>query len=124
MLRVGNRSHGWARTVLDIDVGYGEDIPRVRKILEAAGQSVADDPAYAGLVLEPPDVWGVQALGADAVVMRMVVKTMPGMQYKVGRALRERVKEALDGAGVEIPFPQRTVWVRPDPKAAAAEHAL
>ena len=119
VLAVGNRSHGWARTVLDIDIAYAEDIPRVRKILNDAGQAVMDDPDFADLILEPPTVWGVEALGADAVVMRMVVKTMPGLQYKVARAMRERVKDALDANGVEIPFPQRTVWVRADAKAPA-----
>jgi moderate conductance mechanosensitive channel len=123
VLAVGNRSHGWARTVLDLDVAYGEDIPRVRKILDEVGQSIIADPEYKDLVLEPPSVWGVEALGTDSVVVRMVVKTMPGMQYKVARALRERVKEALDDAGVEIPFPQRTIWVRSDPKAPAGDLA-
>jgi moderate conductance mechanosensitive channel len=123
VLAVGNRSHGWARTVLDVDIAYAEDIPRVRKLLNETGLALMDDPDFKELILEPPTVWGVEALGADAVVMRMVVKTMPGLQYKVARALRERVKEALDNAGVEIPFPQRTIWVRNDPKAPAGDLA-
>ena len=34
------------------------------------------------------------------------------MQWMVERELRLRVKEALDEAGIEIPFPQQTVWFR------------
>jgi small-conductance mechanosensitive channel len=123
VLAVGNRSHGWARTVLDVDIAYAEDIPRVKKLLNEVGEAIVADSEYKELILEPPTVWGVEALGADAVVMRMVVKTMPGMQYKVARALRERVKEALDAHGVEIPFPQRTIWVRNDAKNPAPDLA-
>ena len=33
ILRVGNMSQNWARTVLDITVGYSEDLVRVREVL-------------------------------------------------------------------------------------------
>jgi small conductance mechanosensitive channel len=110
--RVGNRSHGWARSVIDVDIAYGEDIPRVRELLTAAGQEAMQHPDVGEFILEPPAVWGVQALSADAVVMRMVVKTQPGMQFKVARATREIIKKTMDEHKVEIPFPQRTVWIR------------
>jgi small conductance mechanosensitive channel len=110
--RVGNRSHGWARSVIDVDIAYGEDIPRVRELLNAAGQELMEHPDVGQFVLEPPAVWGVQALSADSVVMRVVVKTQPGMQFKVARAMREIIKKVMDAHDVEIPFPQRTVWVR------------
>ncbi|HEY2833472.1 MAG TPA: mechanosensitive ion channel family protein [Sporichthyaceae bacterium] len=115
--RVGNRSHGWARSVIDLDIAYGEDIPRVRELLTAAGQEAMAHPEVGEFILEPPAVWGVQALSADAVVMRMVVKTQPGMQFKVARATREIIKKTMDAHGVEIPFPQRTVWVRSEGRA-------
>ena len=63
-------------------------------------------------ILEEPSVWGVQELGNDAVVIRLVVKTDPSEQWAVGRVLRARIKKAFDEASVEIPFPQRTVWIR------------
>jgi small conductance mechanosensitive channel len=110
--RVGNRSHGWARSVIDVDIAYGEDIPRVRELLTAAGQEAMQHPDVGDFILEPPAVWGVQALSADAVVMRMVVKTQPGKQFKVARATREIIKKTMDEHNVEIPFPQRTVWIR------------
>jgi small conductance mechanosensitive channel len=68
-------------------------------------------------VLEEPEVWGVEELGADGITIRLVVKTLPAEQFMVLRELRVRLKAALDAAGVEIPYPQRTVWVRRDPAA-------
>jgi small conductance mechanosensitive channel len=121
--RVGNRSHGWARSVIDVDIAYGEDIPRVRELLNAAGQEVMEHPEVGEFVLEQPAVWGVQALSADSVVMRVVVKTQPGAQFKVARATREIIKKVMDAHNVEIPFPQRTVWVRNDGRAADLESA-
>jgi small conductance mechanosensitive channel len=110
--RVGNKSQGWARAVVDVDVAYGEDLGRVRQLMLDTANEVFDQPENAALVIEPPEVWGVEALSADSVVVRLVVKTVPLQQWKVARLLRERIAVAFDDAGVEIPFPQRTVWVR------------
>ena len=123
--RVGNKSQGWARAVIDVDIAYGEDISRVREQLTQAGRSLMDMPEYRDLILEDPAVWGVQALGANAVVMRVVVKTKPGMQFKVARALRELIKKTMDENNIEMPFPQRTVWVRTEgPGSDPAQHAF
>ncbi len=112
ILRVGNKSQGWARAIVDVDVAYEEDIARVRDLLLRAAENLFADPENAALIMEPPEVWGVEALSADAVVVRLVVKTVPLKQWKVARLLREAIKNAFDQEGVEIHFPQRTVWVR------------
>jgi small-conductance mechanosensitive channel len=57
-------------------------------------------------------VWGVEALGANGVMIRLVVKTRPSEQWRVSRILRQRLKDAFDREGIEIPFPQQTVWHR------------
>ena len=62
--------------------------------------------------MERPEIWGVQDLGASAVALRLVVKTEPSKQWAVERELRMRLKVAFDKAGIEIPFPQQTVWHR------------
>jgi small-conductance mechanosensitive channel len=119
ILRVGNKSHGWARAVIDVDIAKGEDIARVRERLTQAGNKLMAIPEYRELILEEPSVWGVQALSANSVVMRVVVKTLPGMQFKVARALREIIKVTMDENDIEIPFPQRTVWVRTEGPGSA-----
>jgi small-conductance mechanosensitive channel len=63
-------------------------------------------------VLEPPTVLGVESLGADGITIRVTVKVDPGDQWAIQRAIREHVKTVFDDLGIEIPFPQRTVWVR------------
>src|SRR3712207_6955690 len=52
--------------------------------------------------------WGVEHFGPSEIVIRMVLKVQPARQWVVNRELRRRLKSALDAAGIEIPFPQRT----------------
>jgi small conductance mechanosensitive channel len=62
----------------------------------------------------------VEALAADGITIRVTVKVKPGAQWGLQRALREALKAALDDAGIEIPFPQRTIWVRREDGTDAA----
>jgi small-conductance mechanosensitive channel len=116
IMRVGNMSQDWSRTVLDVAVAYGADVKKAKEIMREIGEALDVDPEYGDKVLEAPEVWGVEDLGADAVVIRMVVKTKPGEQWAASRVMRERIKAAFDAAGIEIPFSQRTVWIRHDEK--------
>ncbi|HWH36084.1 MAG TPA: mechanosensitive ion channel family protein [Acidimicrobiales bacterium] len=112
--RVGNKSQQWSRALIDFDVAYGTDIATAKDIIKRVADEVWQDEVFGASVLEEPEVWGVEAFGPDGVAIRLVVKTSPSSQWKVMRELRQRMKEAFDAEGIEIPFPQRTVWVRPD----------
>jgi small conductance mechanosensitive channel len=117
ILRVGNMSQHWSRALLDIEVAYATDIERAKATIKR----VADDfAATDDDVLDDPEVWGVEMLGVSGITIRLVVKTTPSEQWRVMRELRERIKDAFDAEGIEIPFPQQTVWMRPDPGAPAA----
>jgi len=117
--RVGNKSQQWARAVLDVDVAYDTDIPRATAVIQATADRMWNDQDGPGLMLEEPEVWGVENLGADGIAIRLVVKTAPNEQLTVARELRARIKQAFDEAHIEIPFPQRTVWHRVEEGAAA-----
>ncbi|MBW3658978.1 MAG: mechanosensitive ion channel family protein [Actinobacteria bacterium] len=112
--RVGNMSQDWARTLLDIGVAYGTDVDEATAVILDTATSMAAEEEWAPLFLAEPVVWGVQNLGPDAIDIRVVIKTRPGDQYAVGREFRARIKKAFDANGIEIPFPQRTIWVRND----------
>ena len=120
IMRVGNQSQNWSRTVLDVGVGYHEDIVRVRRVLEEIAHSMWEDEEFTGQVIEEPSVWGVQELAADAVTMRVVLKTTPGSQWAVAREMRQRIKARFDHEGIEIPFTQRVVWHRQEAPATPA----
>jgi small conductance mechanosensitive channel len=113
--RVGNQSQGWQRVMIDIDIAHGEDIDRVRELLAEAGQRLMGGD-LAEAILERPEVWGVQALTQDAVVMRVVVKTRPAARRKVGLAFRGIIAEMLTTHGVEIGS-KSTLWLRSEESA-------
>jgi moderate conductance mechanosensitive channel len=127
ILRVGNQSQGWARAVLDVNVGYTEDIDRVEEVLLETAQRLRTDEKFAAFVIDEPEVWGVEALTTDSVVMRLVVKTVPLQQWLVARELRRRIKQRFDAEGIDMRTMPRTVIVNgadeepPRPTAAEAE---
>ena len=119
ILRVGNMSQNWARTVLDVMVAYGEDLAKVRRVLEDVAHDLWEDEEFKGLVIEEPEVWGVEALAPEGVTVRVTLKTAPLEQWAVAREMRQRIKARFDHEGIEIPFAQRVVWHREERRAAA-----
>ncbi len=122
VLRVGNRSQGWARAVLDVGIAYGEDVQRAETLLLEVAGSLYTDELFASMVLEQPEVWGVEQVTADGVVIRLVVKTTPLQQWAVARELRARIKARFDADGIAVAYPAGTVWVAPPPGHTQTRH--
>jgi moderate conductance mechanosensitive channel len=97
--KAGNESQGWARAVVDFPVPYHHDIPRVRQTMRRTADAMWQEPVWHEIILEEPEVWGVQELSSDAVLMRVTARTVPLRQWEVQRELTERLKLALDAAG-------------------------
>lgn len=109
---VSNRTRGWSRAVVDIGVAYDTDVDRALEVLRDEARQFGDDTAWSARLDGPPDVIGIQSLGDNAILIRVLLRTQPGNQWEAGREFRLRVKRRLDAEGIEIPFPQRTVHVR------------
>jgi small conductance mechanosensitive channel len=107
-------SQHWSRALLDIEVAYDTDLEHARGVIKGVADELWREDTS---VLDEPEMWGVEQLGASGIVLRLVVKTTPSAQWKVSRELRERIKLAFDREGIEIPFPQQTVWNRSVPAA-------
>jgi moderate conductance mechanosensitive channel len=116
---VGNESQGWSRAVIDYPVPYGEDLARIRALMEQAADSLYREAGWEELMLEKPEVWGAQELSGREVTMRLVAKTAPMRQWEVARELRARVKSALDAAGVTPGGPDTVVVTSPTDPASA-----
>jgi moderate conductance mechanosensitive channel len=108
--KVSNLTKTWSRSVIDVGVAYREDVDRVIRVLIAIGNEFHMDAVWGELLLDPPEVLGVQALGDSAVVVRMQAKTLPLKQWEVGRELRRRIKNRFDAENIEIPFPHVKVY--------------
>jgi moderate conductance mechanosensitive channel len=121
ILRVGNMSQEWSRAVLDVAVSYNTDVDAASDIIQRVASAMAHEPEYEEQFLDEPEIWGVQDLGADSVDIRLVIKTQPGVHVKLLREIRRRIKAAFDAAGIEIPFSQRTVWLRTEHPVALGD---
>ncbi|MFG6119148.1 mechanosensitive ion channel family protein [Thalassobacillus sp. B23F22_16] len=108
---VSNHSRGNMRAMIDIGIAYDENIEEAVAVL----QRVCDDfAANDERIKEGPDVLGVQTLGSSDVVLRILGKTTNMEQWGVERDLRKAMKEALDAAGIEIPFPHQVYMEKKD----------
>lgn len=124
ILRVGNMSQQWARALVDISVAYDTDLHRATAVVKDVADRMWGDDDWKSDILEEPEVWGIEALAADGVTIRLVLKTQPGRQFAVSRELNRRIKDRFDEEGIEIPFPQRVMWVRREAGSSqAAEEA-
>lgn len=121
IIRVGNSSQNWARTVVDVPLGHDQDLYRVQEILKDIAHDVWEDEDFKNLVIEEPEVWGVQDLTPDWITVRVTLKTAPLEQWAVAREMRERIKARFDHEGIELARPSRIIINRTEePRAAAA----
>jgi moderate conductance mechanosensitive channel len=125
-----NLSKDWARAVVDIPVPSSADLNVVNDVLHDVAEKAKEDAALKDLLLDAPQMMGVESIELDTVNLRMVARTLPGRQYEVGRRLRVLVVRALRRAGIvssdgnvpmvaAIPHPAET----PAAEEAEAEQA-
>ncbi|MFY1636822.1 mechanosensitive ion channel family protein [Solwaraspora sp. WMMB335] len=99
IIRVGNKSQGWAMVVVDMPIGFA-DTEQATTVLRDAALAVAADPELAEHFVEPPDVLGVEQITIDGAVLRTVAKTTAEGQFVVGRQLRRQLAAALHTSGI------------------------
>lgn len=100
IVRSLNMSKDWARAVVDIPVPTSADLNNVNDVLHAVGEKAMEDDQLRALLLDTPQLMGVESIEVDTVNLRMVARTLPGKQFEVGRRLRIRIIAALATAGI------------------------
>jgi small conductance mechanosensitive channel len=100
--RVGNFSKGFAVAVVDVPLAHHADTELACELAERAAFEVTEH-EQADDVIEPPQLLGVQSVTPYAVTLRLTVKTRPGRQWAVQRALNARVQSALTAGAVPAP---------------------
>jgi moderate conductance mechanosensitive channel len=95
-----NLSKDWARAVVDIPVPTSADINRVNDALRDVSTIAAKEHGLPDLLLDAPQLMGIESIEKDTINLRMVARTLPGKQFEVGRRLRSLIVSALRRAGV------------------------
>ena len=106
---VVNMSRGFAQAVVDVGVGYGEDLDQVMDVMRETGAALRADVAFADRILGDLEIAGVERWADSAVMLRARFRTLPLEQWTVRREFLRRLKRAFDAHGIEIPFPQLRV---------------
>ena len=98
-----NRSRGWARAIVDVRAAQDEDVDRVRSVLEELMEEIRRDPTQTEWIHDGPSVLGVEQIGHDALVMRVIADTRPSRVMDVERTLREQVTRRFAERGIRVP---------------------
>ena len=100
IMKTLNLSKEWARAVIEIPVPPGADLVKVHEVLREVCEEATEDREIGSLLLDKPELMGVERIEVDTVNLRMVARTLPGKQFEVNRRLRLLVVAALNRAGI------------------------
>ncbi len=107
---LSNRTNSWSAYVFEIGVAYKENTDKVIEVMRQVGKELKLDAANGSLMLQEPEIFGVDKFDNSAVIIKGRIKTKPSRQWKVGREYLRRIKMAFDNANIEIPFPHQTIY--------------
>lgn len=107
---VQNLSKEWSRVDLNISVAYEADIDQALAVIDQVAQTLSSDPDWHELILEKPQLLGVENLDYAGATVRLWIKTQPLKQWEVAREYRRRLKLAFDQAGISVGVPHQALW--------------
>jgi len=105
IIRVGNKTQGWSTALVDVAIAYDQDVDAAITVIRDVVSVMDEDEAWKDVLLEEPNVVGVESITAGVITIRILAKTVANEQFGVQREMRERIKRALDEAGVRSPQP-------------------
>ena len=106
---VTNRTRDWSRALIDVGIGYDDDVALAEQTLKEIADMAQNDPVIGPVILEEPMVTGVEGLDDWQVRLRVMVKTLPNEQWGVQRFYRQQIKELFPVRGLTLPYPRQEV---------------
>ena len=103
IMRIGNMSQGWARAIIDVGVPADADVPAVEEAMLKTAKTLAADPKWRTRILEAPEVWGLETVDGDTLVIRIVIRTRTNAKDDVAQELRMRLRTAVHDLGLDLP---------------------
>lgn len=101
--RIGNMSQGWARAIIDLGVPLDSDIDVVEKTMLETAQGLAKDPKWRTRIIEKPELWGLESIEGEALVVRIVIKARANAKDDVAQELRKRLRAAFLEKEIALP---------------------
>jgi small conductance mechanosensitive channel len=108
---LANMSKDFSFYVITVAIPVEEDADRVVEAMRDAGAALLADPAFQPHILEPIEVYGIDAWEPGQLTIKARIKTVPLKQWVVGRELRKRVSHIFKERGVIVPIPKMDITV-------------
>jgi small conductance mechanosensitive channel len=105
VVRVGNKSQGFAQVVLDVPIDAWADVDKASAAMLAVAREMAAEEAWSAVFLQEPEVQGVEAMTREETVIRLVARVRPLEQWRTARELRRRIRERLDRLEIDTHLP-------------------
>ena len=112
--RVINYSRTDSLAKITVGTPYEADTRQVMEVLDQAVKAYAEE--VKDILVEQPKIQGITDLADSSVNITVVCRTLPCRHWEVERGLRLAVKEALDEAGIGIPYPQQDIHLKMEKK--------
>ncbi|HEY6485976.1 MAG TPA: mechanosensitive ion channel family protein [Candidatus Cybelea sp.] len=110
VVAVENQTRLWSRIDYRIAVAASSDITRALEVLTATLDQIAQDPGWNKVIVEPPQMLGVDAVSHAGIVLRAWIKTLPAQKAALTREINQRVSEAFRKENISLGVPQSLVW--------------
>jgi small conductance mechanosensitive channel len=119
VLRVGNKSQGFAQVVLDIPLDAWADVDKASEAMRAVCDEMAEDEDWSPVFLSTPEVQGVESMTRDETVIRLVAKVRPLEQWRTAREMRRRIRDRLEKLDIDAHVPPTPPEEPPSAESAA-----
>ncbi len=108
------RNHGYVRIKLPVGVAYGTDVRLVRELLKESLKSLMVKNENGKNVIDPKHGFEVlfNDFGDSSVDLLVVCWVLVEEKVAIGGKIKEQIYNTLNENNIEIPFPQRDVYVR------------
>jgi len=110
IIRVGNKSQGWSRVVLDIAFDYTVSVAKATEVVAKAAATIGK--THKAELIGEPEVWGIQNITGDQFVLRLVQQVSPKSPDAIARELRHAIKVAVDKAKLNLASEATQIFVK------------
>lgn len=103
--KVSNHTRDFSYHYGEYAVPYRENVDEAMAQLRNAFAELMQDAEMEKAVMADIEIPGVTSLHERGYNIRVLIKTLPGMQWPVQRAFNRLVKKHFDAAGIALPYP-------------------
>ena len=111
------KNHSYELLSFDVGVKYGVDVDQVRSIIQEALEPLKSKDVYGRDIVDPK--YGIQVrfkdFGDNSVNLSVYQYITVDEHYTFPARAKELIYNALNAHGIEIPFPQRDLYIKSMP---------